>query len=94
MTCGLVWLKFVECTVNYADSSIALGLLLMGMGIGAFLSREFYRRNLETVVQQEIEKRCSCGDYRHNPASRHRTQPVEQFAMQLPGGHSPEQANL
>ena len=47
--------------MNYANPSIAFGLLLMGMGIGAFLSREFFRRNLEAVLQQEIEKRCRCG---------------------------------
>lgn len=47
--------------MNYANPSIALGLLLMGMGIGAFLSREFFRRNLEAVLQQEIEKRYRCG---------------------------------
>jgi hypothetical protein len=87
-----VWLKLVECTVNYANPSIALGLLLMGMGIGAFLTREFFRRNLEAVIEQEIEKRCPCGDHRHNLALWRPSQPVEQFIVRLQGGHSPKRA--
>lgn len=79
--------------MNYADTSIALGLLLMGMGIGAFLSREFYRRNLKAVVEQEIEKDCRCGGSLADPASRRPTQPIEYFAVRLQGRHSPEQAN-
>jgi len=45
--------------VNNADPSIVIGLLLMGMGVGAFISREFYRRNLQTVIEEEIEKEMS-----------------------------------
>jgi hypothetical protein len=71
---------------------MAIGLLLMGIGVGAFLTREFYRRNLEAVIEQEIEKRCPCGDHRHNPALRRPTQPVEQFVVRLEGGHSPKRA--
>lgn len=94
MPCDLVWVKFLECTVNYADPAIALGLLLMGMGIGAFLSREFFRRNLKAVVEQEIEKKCRCGGYLPNPASRRPIQPTGYFAVPLQGGHSPERGGL
>ena len=78
--------------MNYADPSIALGLLLMGMGIGAFLSREFYRRNLKAVVEQEIEKKFHGGDLA-DPASRRSIQRLEYFTVRLQGGHAPEQAN-
>lgn len=68
--------------MNYADPSIALGLLLMGMGIGAFLSREFCRRNVQAVLEEEIEKRCRCWDG-SNPTSRRSAQPSEYFPVRF-----------
>lgn len=92
--CGLVWLMVGgSAPMNYADPTLAIGLLLMGMGIGAFLTREFYRRNLHAIVDQEIEERCRCGSYRANPASRRPIQPIAHHALRLQGGHSPERAN-
>lgn len=79
--------------MNYADPSLAVGLLLMGMGIGAFLTREFYRRNLHAIVDQEIEESCRCGGHRENSSSRRPTQPIAHHALRLQGGHSPERAN-
>lgn len=79
--------------MSYVDSAIAFGLLLMGMGIGAFLTREFYRRNLQAILEQEIEKSCSCSRYRSDPASGELSQPMAHLALKLQGGHSPGQAN-
>jgi hypothetical protein len=79
--------------MNYADPSMAVGLLLMGMGIGAVLTREFYRRNLQAIVDQEIEESCRCHGHRANSASRRPTQPIVHHALRLQGGQSPERAN-
>lgn len=79
--------------MNFVDPSIALGLLLLGIAIGAFLSREYYRCNLQAILDEEIEKRCRCDGNRSDPVSRRSTQLIERFAVRLQGGRSPQQAN-
>ena len=46
--------------MNYSDPSIVIGLLLLGMAVGAMLTREFFRRSLQSILDDEIEKRCRC----------------------------------
>jgi hypothetical protein len=79
--------------MNYADPSIVLGLLLMGMTIGAFLCREYYRRNLDAILDQEIEKRCRCDGDRLKTTSVRKTQLPRYLAARIPGGHSPGQVH-
>jgi hypothetical protein len=44
--------------VNYSNPTIVIGLLLMGMAVGAMLTREFFRRNLRSIVDDEIDRQC------------------------------------
>jgi len=79
------------------DPAIAFGLLVMGMAIGAMLTRESYRRNVQSIVDQEMEKLSfyhGLGAYASgDPSSPRDSQRHAYQAVQPTGGHSARKAN-
>ena len=82
--------------MNYTDPSFAIGLLVMGMALGALLTHEFYRRNIQSAIEHVIEQRALDDGLEGSPThvdSQRKTRPPVYEAVRLSGGHSPGQAN-